>query len=363
MINITTNVLILGGGMIGQQIARSFGLYQWTMLDNRIDHPLAHLENLVPVDDAITALDTLDGSKFTYCVNTLPIYDPDRVLDILDWCARNKVHYLDISEDVLVGAAIQDWCNKNPDAGIMVAPHCGLAPGVVSIIAAGLAKKFQTINHLELYVGALPLSASNHLRYHATWSPEGVVNEYIKPCTVIENREKFTYDVPFSGLKTVVIDGSEYEAFYTSGGMSTLADRFSHAQTVSYRTLRYPGHADACKSILYPPNPRTAKDYNPKRLLEQLQITQSLTPCLDKIVIHINVVGQTEDFRHRSAVYSKTIYGTHEELGIQIATAAGPLTVIDLHENKKIESGYVRQDDIPFDYAQESPYFRPYRIK
>ena len=57
-------------------------------------------------------------------------------------------------------------------------PQCGLAPGAINIIASGLADSFKVVRSIEMRVGALPLSASNQMKYYLSWSTAGLINEY-----------------------------------------------------------------------------------------------------------------------------------------------------------------------------------------
>ena len=82
-------------------------------------------------------------------------------------------------------------------------------------------------------VGALPLFPSNALKYNLTWSTDGLINEYCNPCQAIHDgqlREVW----PLEGLEQFSLDGVEYEAFNTSGGLGTLCEtlrgRVDHAQ-------------------------------------------------------------------------------------------------------------------------------------
>jgi hypothetical protein len=57
-------------------------------------------------------------------------------------------------------------------------PQCGLAPGAINIIGCGLAHSFKAVRSLEMRVGALPLSASNQMKYYLSWSTARLINEY-----------------------------------------------------------------------------------------------------------------------------------------------------------------------------------------
>ena len=132
----------------------------------------------------------------------------------------------------------------------MFAPQCGLAPGAINIIGAHLIARFDTVRSLELRVGALPLSASNEIKYYLSWSSSGLVNEYIKPCDALF-RGKPIKTLPLEGKENLVIDGVTYEAFNTSGGVATMCETYrGRIGELNYKTIRYPGHLDHMRFVV-----------------------------------------------------------------------------------------------------------------
>ena len=137
-------------------------------------------------------------------------------------------------------------------AGVCILPNCGLAPGLASVVAAGGAKKFSTVEEIHIRVGGLPQHPQPPLNYQLVFSPEGLINEYIEPAEVIRNGE----------LKRVesMIDVEELEfppplgkleAFNTSGGVSTLTRMFTgKVKELDYKTIRYRGHCEKFKTLL-----------------------------------------------------------------------------------------------------------------
>ena len=69
-----------------------------------------------------------------------------------------------------------------------MAPQCGLAPGLIGIVGSSLAEGLTELRRMQLRVGALPQHPTGVLGYAFTWSPEGVVNEYLNDCEVIRER-------------------------------------------------------------------------------------------------------------------------------------------------------------------------------
>ena len=84
-----------------------------------------------------------------------------------------------------------------------MAPQCGLAPGLIGIIGNNLASEFDKLRDIELRVGALPRYPNGQLAYSFTWSPEGVINEYINDAQVIQNGVKKLHEE--IGIKEISI--------------------------------------------------------------------------------------------------------------------------------------------------------------
>lgn len=173
----------------------------------------------------------------------------DAVVSCLPWHANLQVatlavqrgiHYFDLTEDVETTKAIIDLSRSS---STVVAPQCGLAPGFIAIVGASLATGMEQIRSIRLRVGALPSNPTGLLSYAFNWSPEGVVNEYLNDCEVIEDGVH-KWVSPLEWLEKIVIDGVQFEAFTTSGGLGTMCETFDgRVANLDYKSIRYPGHA------------------------------------------------------------------------------------------------------------------------
>lgn len=136
-------------------------------------------------------------------------------------------------------------------SGVIVIPDCGLAPGMVSLMVADGVQKLDSVASARIRVGGLPQAPRPPLNYQIAFSVEGLINEYWEPCTVLEGGTKKTVN-PMTGLEQLDFDGiGELEAFYTSGGVSTLPDTFrDQIEFLDYKTIRYPGHCVLFKAML-----------------------------------------------------------------------------------------------------------------
>ncbi len=254
-----------------------------------------------------------------------------------------KKHYFDLSEDVPTTTLIQELSST---AESVMAPQCGLAPGFIGIVGSDLAKKFTRIRDIELRVGALPRYPNGQLAYSFTWSPAGVINEYLNDAEVIHNGVRKM--VPsLDGIEYINIEGQEFEAFSTSGGLGTMCQTYENqVDTLNYKTIRYPGHAKLMRFFLY--ELILKKD---RKLAEQI-LTQAKPPVQEDVVyIYAVVEGWKGDKLAREEYFNECFpkkIGDHTWGAISWTTACSAVGVVELVSEGKLPSrGFIKQEDIP----------------
>ena len=156
------------------------------------------------------------------------------------------VYYFDATEDVASTEMIK-FLSAN--AMRTMIPQNGLAPGIVG---AHIANEFDegTLRHIKLRVGALPQHPIGQLGYAGNWSLEGLVHEYIAECDAIYDgkRQKI---LALRNAEIIRINGAEYEAFTTSGGLGTMTETYAgRVETLDYKSIRYPGHLSGVKMLI-----------------------------------------------------------------------------------------------------------------
>jgi lysine 6-dehydrogenase len=142
----------------------------------------------------------------------------------------------------LVGAA--------RERGVSVMPDCGLAPGMVNILAEHGIRQLDRPRSVRIKVGGLPESPEPPLDYQIVYSLEGVLDYYTTLSWVLRGGRPTQVEA-LSELESVEIPGvGELEAFHTAGGLSTMAQRYAgKLDSMEYKTLRYPGHAERMRTI------------------------------------------------------------------------------------------------------------------
>jgi len=259
---------------------------------------------------------------------------------IAEAAKRAGAHYLDLTEDVESTRTIKRLAEGADTAFI---PQCGLAPGFISIAAYDLAKKFDKLRDVQMRVGALPVFPHNALKYNLTWSTDGLINEYCNPCEAV--RDGVRCEVPaLEELEQFTLDGVEYEAFNTSGGLGTLCDTLEgKVENLNYKTARYPGHRDIIKLLVRDLHLGTRREIFKDVLETAIPITYQ-----DVVLIFVTVNGWI-DGRLTQESYAKKIYsqtvGGRLMSAIQITTACGICAMTDLLvEGKLPQKGFVKQE-------------------
>jgi saccharopine dehydrogenase-like NADP-dependent oxidoreductase len=225
-------------------------------------------------------------------------------------------------------------------------PQCGLAPGFISIAAHDLASRFDKLRDVFMRVGALPTFPNNALKYNLTWSTDGLINEYCNPCQSIRDGVPME-TLPLEEVESFSLDGIDYEAFNTSGGLGTLAETLAgRVENLNYKTVRYPGHRDIVKTLVRDLRLDRRRDLLKDVLEAAIPMTKQ-----DVVLVYVSVTGEREG-RLQQEVFAKKIYAREIDgrlfSAIQVTTAAGICAMVDLLvEGKLPQKGFVRQEQAP----------------
>ena len=338
-------ITLLGAGHIGQTIARLLagcGDYDVTVVDrsaaalDQLGAPAARLER-VETTDPSAMLAALRGQDAV--INALPYH----LATLAATQAKSAgCHYFDLTEDVAATRAIMSLADG---AATAFMPQCGLAPGFIGIVAHHLAQTFETLHEVKMRVGALPAFPTNSLKYNLTWSVDGLINEYCHPCEAIRDGQNIEV-LALEGLEHFSLDGTEYEAFNTSGGLGTLTDTLrGRVRNLDYKSVRYPGHRDLMKLLL--------EELQLNKDTETLKeiMRRSIPSTMQDVVLVFVTVSGLRDGKLVQEVFARKIFADRSESNplsaIQITTAAGICAVVDLfREGRLPQRGFVRQEQV-----------------
>ncbi len=361
-----SKLILLGAGKIGDAILNLLshsGDYKLTVADHDPQR-LARVAAMkypgvttmqADIADAKTALDLIDGHEVS--LSACPYF----LTPVIAAAAKKAgAHYFDLTEDVESTRVVRRLAE---DADTAFVPQCGLAPGFISIAANDLARHFDKLRDVKLRVGALPIFPSNALKYNLTWSTDGLINEYCNPCEAIVDGQLREVSA-LEEVEHFSLDGIEYEAFNTSGGLGTLCESFAGTvRNLNYKTMRYPGHRDIIKMLV-----RDLQlgllDRRPilKEVLEAaIPITRQ-----DVVLVVTSVCGMREG-RLEQETFAKKIYSqqVNGELlsAIQITTAAGICTMVELFLQGRLpKKGLIRQEQAKLDDFLANRFGRFYAV-
>ena len=242
-----TRTLVLGAGIVGSAavwdlVRRGHSV---TVADadgeaaDSVAREFGATAGRVDVADESALIDLIDG--FDAVVSAVPYRFG---LGVATAAIRAGAHYVDFGGNPTVVASQAELHEDAVEAGVLVVPDCGLAPGLANVMAEYLIAT--TPGHprsVQMRVGALPRVPVGTLGYQLAFSPAGLVNEYAEPCEVIEDGVYRTVD-PLTRFEDVAWEGwGPLEAFSTAGGTSTMCVvHEGSVDDLEYKTLRFPGH-------------------------------------------------------------------------------------------------------------------------
>ena len=341
-------ILLLGAGKIGSAIAQflsNTGEYDVLVGDadeaslQRIERTaLVRTQQLSAADpDALRrALQGRDAvvSALSFALN------PGVAQAALDAGAS----YFDLTEDRETTAAIRRIAEQARPGQVFI-PQCGLAPGFVSIAAHHLAQGFERIDEVRMRVGALPQFPTNEMKYNLTWSTDGLINEYGNPCEAVR-QGRLIEVLPLEGLEHFSLDGIDYEAFNTSGGVGTLAETLNgKVRTLDYKTIRYRGHRELIAFLM------NELRLNDRRALLKDVLENAIPITIQDVVLIFCTVtgwqsGRLIQITDARKIYHGVCFG-EQWSAIQITTAGGLCAVLDLFCKGRLPSqGFVRQEQV-----------------
>lgn len=337
-------ILSLGLGKVGTLVATllsdEFEVHGMDKQAPHYDHKLPFAVSTGDVSDLVL-MEKMIG-QFDAVVSALPYFLNGAIARIAHKLGK---HYFDLTEDVPTTNEIRELSNT---ATAVMAPQCGLAPGIIGIIGAHLSKDFEKLRSIDMRVGALPKYPNGEMGYAFNWSAAGVVNEYINDAEAIHNGERKMV-TSLQGKETINIEGGIYEAFYTSGGLGTMCETYDgKVDSLNYKTIRYPGHCDLMNFLIHELHMK-----NDKQQLED--ILKNAKPAVDEDVVIVyahaegwrnNELKRTEFCRSYSPI---DLNGTSWR-AISWTTAASIAAVIEMVANGSLPSaGFIKQEEISFD--------------
>jgi lysine 6-dehydrogenase len=252
-------MLVLGAGLQGSACAYDLlqnpAVSQVRLADLRFDHLAEFLKPLSGPRLIPTTLDVRDREavlavmrESDAVMSAIPYY---LNLQLTECAVEAGVHFCDLGGNTEIVFQQKELAERARAKGVTIIPDCGVAPGMVNILAEHGIRQLDTVDSVRIYVGGLPQNPEPPLNYQVVYSLEGVLDYYTtrswvlrdgqrSQVTALSEREPVEFPEPVGTL----------EAFHTAGGLSTMAFRYEgKIPEMEYKTLRYPGHAEIMETI------------------------------------------------------------------------------------------------------------------
>ena len=355
-------VLIIGAGRMAYGLVYDFltqaDLEKLHVLDNSQD-ALKELSSKFKNNKLVTTLCNADDIEklkplFQSVDGAISAVPYDFNLALTKLAIQTKTHFVDLGGNNNVVDRQFELDDQAKTKTIGIIPDCGLAPGMVSVIAAHVVNELARVDSLKIRVGGLPVNPKTPLNYMLVFSPHGLINEYIEPAVILEDgkittrpsmteTEELEFPQPFGLL----------EAFYTSGGTSTLPKTYENKiNYLDYKTIRYPGHCHIFKAMIdLGFADETEFKYKNvsctnRELFEKLIIPPLSYESDDAVLIRITAIGHKGGSR-KIIQYQCIDYQDHESgLTAMMRTTAFPAAIIlqMLIRREITDKGVLRQE-------------------
>jgi lysine 6-dehydrogenase len=159
-------------------------------------------------------------------------------------------HFCDLGGNTGIVLQQKQLAGRARDRGVSIIPDCGLAPGMVNILAQHGISRLDRVDAVRIKVGGLPQNPEPPLNYQLVYSLEGALDYYTTLSWVLRDG-KPTQVKALSEIEELEFPGvGTLEAFHTAGGLSTMAQSYEgKIPTMEYKTLRFPGHAKLMEAV------------------------------------------------------------------------------------------------------------------
>ena len=284
----------------------------------------------------------LDVSDYEKCVSAMN--EHDAVISCVNYwynleltkaAIEAETNFCDLGGNNYVVDAQLALNREAKEANVNIIPDCGLAPGMVSILAMHGANLFDETEEIHIRVGGLPQNPKPPLKYQLVFSVEGLINEYVETARVIRNGEIKEVE-SMTELESIRFEGfPTLEAFQTSGGTSTLPETFlGRVKELDYKTIRYAGHCERFKTIIdlgLCSSEEILADYGkviPRKVLTELLQKNLPADEPDYVLIRLEFIGTKNGNRKRLCYDIVDKFDEQTNLSAMMRTTAFPASII-----------------------------------
>lgn len=243
-----TRILVLGGGLVGQAIARDLsadGGLEVVVADRDagVRNALSAKYGILTIDLDITDAVALTGAlqEADLVIGAVPGHVGYGLLETVIKAGRDVVDISFFPEDPF---SLDDLAREK---GVTAVVDAGLAPGLGNLVLGRYHRDYDRVDAFNCYVGGLPLEPTGPFKYQSVFSPSDVIEEYTRPAR-FRVAGRIVTRAALSGLEELDLPHvGRLEAFNTDGLRTLL-----HTMTIPHmveKTLRYPGHAEQMRTL------------------------------------------------------------------------------------------------------------------
>jgi lysine 6-dehydrogenase len=250
-------MLVLGAGLQGSACAYDLLAhtdYDVVIADINVDNVAPFLQpyvggrltlHRVDANDRASVRQVMDGVTAT--MSAFPYYFN---LGMAVAAVDAGSHFCDLGGNTEIVLQQKELADRARDKGVSIIPDCGLAPGMVNILAQHGISRLDRVDAVRIKVGGLPQNPEPPLNYQLVYSLEGALDYYTTLSWVLRDG-KPTLVKALSEIEELEFPGvGTLEAFHTAGGLSTMAQSYEgKVPTMEYKTLRFPGHAKLMEAV------------------------------------------------------------------------------------------------------------------
>ena len=236
-------VLILGSGNVGALVAYDLSRDFDVWVVDRDETKLRKVEKIAKVlKQDLTKVEVLDDifRGFDVIVNALPGFLGFRVLKKALVLRRDLVDVSFMPEDPLT---LNDEAKRQE---VRVVVDAGFAPGLSNVLIGHIHSELGVLDEGIINVGGLPKEPRPPLYHQVLFSPQDLIDEYLRPARCIVDGKLVMKD-PLEVIEEVRIRNFTFERFPTDG-LRTLLTTIKARNLIEY-TLRWPGHLTRMKIL------------------------------------------------------------------------------------------------------------------
>lgn len=242
------HIVVLGTGMIGTTVVSELANFTDIDLITAVDVRQESIDKCLEISNSHKVIGKVASLETTEDIAEV-LKDADVAVACLPHslslvaikaAIESKCHLVD-----LVGSMFNEKVELHEaamDAGVIIVPGCGVAPGITNFLAAQGIEMLEEAEEAIMICGGIPRHPVPPLWYQVVFRLESVLGLYTKPAIAVENGqlvelsplsglEKMTFPQPVGACEAVITDAHS-TAYILKDKVKNLYEK----------TVRYPGH-------------------------------------------------------------------------------------------------------------------------